>query len=202
MEDVKKVYKDFLFTVDTEDRQAHQVETTLVRMVSLRFSESSPRRPPNIVILGPPGSGRTTQARLVADQYGLVCVSVRDLIVEQSKKSPELGQIIKRAVISGQMLPDHLLNNLVSERISKPDCQVNGWVLEGYPMSVSQCNQLSALNIKPTATILLQQEEGDCVLRLKDRRIDPYTGLSYNTKLVKLKDQHLQRARQCSHKPQ
>lgn len=140
MKDVTSVFKNFIFTVDTEDRQVHQVETTLVRMVSLKFSETSPRRPPNIVILGPPGSGRTTQARLVADQYGLVCVSVRDLIAAQGKKSPELGQIIKRAVISGQMLPDNLLNNLVSERISQPDCQVNGWVLEGYPMSVSQCN--------------------------------------------------------------
>ena len=48
------------------------------------------------------------------------------------------------------------------------------------------------MNVKPTTTILLQQDEADCVLRLKDRRIDPYTGLSYNTKLVKLKDQHLQ----------
>lgn len=46
--------------------------------------------------------------------------------------------------------------------------------------------------MKPTATILLQQDEDDCILRLKDRRIDPYTGLSYNTKLIKLRDQHLQ----------
>ena len=91
MKEVKEVYKNFLFTVDTDDRQPHQIETTLVRMVSLKFSESSPRKPPSIVILGPPGSGRTTQARLVADQFGLVCVSVRDLITEQSTKTPELG---------------------------------------------------------------------------------------------------------------
>ena len=49
-------------------------------MVSIKFSEKSPRRPPCIVVLGPPGSGRTTQARLIADQYGLICVSVRDLV--------------------------------------------------------------------------------------------------------------------------
>lgn len=95
-------------------------------------------------------------------------------------------------MIAGQLLPDHLLNNLVSDRISQPDCQVNGWVLEGYPMTESQCNQLKALNVKPTVTILLQQEEADCVARLQNRRIDPYTGLSYNTQLIKLRDQHLQ----------
>lgn len=89
-------------------------------------------------------------------------------------------------MISGQLLPDHLLNNLVSERISKPDCQLNGWVLEGYPMSEGQFNQLSVLKAKPTATIVLQQAEEDSVLRLKDRRVDPYTGLSYNMKLIKL----------------
>ena len=90
------------------------------------------------------------------------------------------------------MLPDHLLNNLVSERISRPDCQVNGWVLEGYPMSESQFNQLKALNVKPTCTIVLQQDETDCVRRLQDRRVDPYTGLGYNNKLIKLRDSHLQ----------
>jgi len=89
--EIQDVYKNFLFTVDTEDRLPHQIETTLVRMVGIKFSESSPRKAPNIVILGPPGSGRTTQARLVADQFGLICVSVRDLIAEQSKKTPELG---------------------------------------------------------------------------------------------------------------
>ena len=47
------------------------------------------------------------------------------------------------------------------------------------------------MNIKPTTTILLQQDEADCVLRLKDRRIDPYTGLSYNTKLIKLRTEEL-----------
>ena len=110
----------------------------------------------------------------------------------QSKKTPELGQVIKRAIISGQLLPDHLMNNLVSERISQPDCQINGWVLEGYPMTESQFNQLKAMNVKPTATILLQQEEEDSVIRLRERRIDPYTGQSYNMKLIKLNDQRLQ----------
>ena len=58
--DVKDVFKNFLFTVDTEDRQSHQIETTLVRMVGLKFNQASPRKPPSVVILGPPGSGRTT----------------------------------------------------------------------------------------------------------------------------------------------
>ena len=113
MSEVRSLYKNFLFRVETQDRAQHQIDTTLSRMVSLKFSESSPRRPPNVVILGPPGSGRTTQAKLVADQFGLICVSLRDLIDEQAKKTPELGQVIKRAMISGQLLPDHLVNNLV-----------------------------------------------------------------------------------------
>lgn len=100
MREVKGVFKNFLFEVDTTDRQPHQVETTLTRMISLKFSETTPkessssflsRKPPCVVILGPPGSGRTTQSKLVADQFGLVCVSVRDLIAEQSTKTPELG---------------------------------------------------------------------------------------------------------------
>ena len=59
-------------------------------------------------------------------------------------------------------------------------------------MTESQFNQLKAMNVKPTATILLQQEEEDSVIRLRERRIDPYTGQSYNMKLIKLNDQRLQ----------
>ena len=84
------------------------------------------------------------------------------------------------------------MNNLVSERISQPDCQINGWVLEGYPMTESQFNQLKAMNVKTTATIHQHQEEDDSVNRLRERRVDPYTGQSYNMKLIKLNDQRLQ----------
>ena len=59
-------------------------------------------------------------------------------------------------------------------------------------MTESQYNQLRALNVKPTLTILLQQDEDDSVIRLRERRIDPYTGVSYNMKLIKLGDSRLQ----------
>lgn len=59
-------------------------------------------------------------------------------------------------------------------------------------MTESQFNQLKALNVKPTATIILQQDEDDSVLRLRERRVDPYTGQSYNMKLIKLNDPRLQ----------
>ena len=55
-------------------------------------------------------------------------------------------------------------------------------------MTESQFNQLKAMNVKPTATILLHQEEDDSVLRLKERRVDPFAGQSYNMKLIKLND--------------
>lgn len=60
IKEVQDVYKNFMFTVDTQDRLPHQIETTLIRMVGIKFSTTSPRQAPNIVILGPPGSGRTT----------------------------------------------------------------------------------------------------------------------------------------------
>lgn len=59
-------------------------------------------------------------------------------------------------------------------------------------MTECQFNQLKALKVKPTATIVLHQDEDDSVLRLRERRVDPYTGQSYNLKLIKLNDQHLQ----------
>jgi adenylate kinase len=86
------------------------------------------------------------------------------------------------------MVPDQIINSLVEERLSQPDCQLNGWVLEGYPMTEAQLNQLEAMKLRPHFIFMLNMPEDDCLKRIGDRRIDPYTGKSYNLKLLKLKN--------------
>ena len=79
---VEEVFKDFLFTIDSRIQSKQQIEQNLNRMLKIKFSAKSPRKPPQIIILGPPGSGRSSQARLLAQQLGLVKVSVFELLKE------------------------------------------------------------------------------------------------------------------------
>ena len=66
----------------------------LARMLRIRFRSNAPRRPPRVILLGPPGSGRTTQAAIIAKRYGLVHISTRSLLKSEVAKTPELGKII------------------------------------------------------------------------------------------------------------
>lgn len=72
--------------------------------------------------------------------------------------------------------------------MKKPDCQVNGWVLEGFPETEAQCNLLKAMNIKPSHTFIFEQLEVESIEKLFKRRVDPKTGSLYNLDLVRLKD--------------
>lgn len=102
-------------------------------MLALRVGKGAPRRPPRILILGPPGSGRYTQAALLSSKFGIVHISSRDLLNNFARENPPKAKYIKRHLESGGLFPEEIINQLVEMRISKPDCRINGFVLEGYP---------------------------------------------------------------------
>lgn len=155
MRGVREVFGKFFFIVDCTGKLQHQIETNLIRMISLKFNKNSPRRPPQIVLLGPPGSGRATQGRLLADQFGLINISVRELVKEKMKETADLSQIIKSSMVAGKRLPNEIVNTLVAEKLESPECKVNGWVIEGFPMNEAQFNLLKTMKIKPTCTLIL-----------------------------------------------
>jgi len=86
-------------------------------MLSLRFKPNAPRRPPRIVILGPPGSGRDTQAAIIAKQFGLVHVSTRQLLQKELVENPRVGKIISACNDNGEMIPDAIVNRLIEKRL-------------------------------------------------------------------------------------
>jgi uncharacterized protein (DUF924 family)/adenylate kinase family enzyme len=110
---------------------------------------------------------------------------------ELSKKQPELGKVIAACQASGDAIPDRIICSLIEQRLKKPDCQVNGWVLEGFPETEAQCNLLKAMKIKPSVVFIFEQLEVESIEKLFKRRVDPKTGALYNLDLVRLKDKHL-----------
>ena len=92
-----------------------------------------------IVMLGPPGVGKGTQAKILAEKTGLVHVSSGDLFRENIKKQTELGQLAQSFINKGELVPDDVTIAMIRERLSRPDCRA-GAILDGFPRTPSQAD--------------------------------------------------------------
>jgi adenylate kinase len=104
-------------------------------LLELRCKSGAPRRPPRIIIAGPPGSGKYTQSKILSEAYGIVHVSVNELLKKEISTNRELGKSISAALDAGEPVPDHIVNRIIENRLNETDCRVNGWILEGFPKS-------------------------------------------------------------------
>ena len=156
------------------------VANDLKRMLSIRFRNNAPRRPPKVLLIGPPGSGRSTQAQKIADAFGLVCISPQKILIAEAERNPPIKMKIRQAQDNGEAIPDEIILRLVDERIRRSDCQVNGWILDGFPDTESQVNLLKSMRIQPSLTCMFDQSLDCSINRLQARRIDPRSGELFN----------------------
>lgn len=94
-----------------------------------------------VVLVGPPGAGKGTQAATLSDKLGVPHISTGDLFRAHIGDETELGRRVKRYLDAGQLVPDEVTNELVRERLEEPDAQA-GFVLDGFPRNVSQADLL------------------------------------------------------------
>jgi len=97
-----------------------------------------------IVLLGPHGAGKGTQAQIIAEKYDLVHVSSGDLFRENLKNETELGKLAQSYMKRGELVPDDVTIAMVRERLCRPDCQ-NGALLDGFPRTPAQAEALAAM---------------------------------------------------------
>ena len=98
----------------------------------------------NIVLVGPPGAGKSTQARAITQKYGLVQLSTGDMVRDAISKGGKTGHALQQAVSKGEMAPEHLILELITARLSQPDCQ-SGFILDGFPRNHAQADMLQTL---------------------------------------------------------
>jgi len=96
------------------------------------------------VLIGPPGAGKGTQAKIIAEKYGLVHISSGDLFRENLKQETELGKLAQGFMSRGELVPDDVTIGMVRERISRPDCQ-KGALLDGFPRTPAQADALTVM---------------------------------------------------------
>ena len=140
--------------------------------------------PMYIVMLGPPGAGKGTQAKIVAQKLGLVHISTGDLFRENLKNETPLGQLAQQYMNKGELVPDDVTVRMVEERISRPDCE-GGAVLDGFPRTPDQASALDALldKVRSEVKIVPYIKVPDQVLieRLSGRWMSP-SGRVYHEK--------------------
>lgn len=136
-----------------------------------------------IVLLGPPGAGKGTQAKLIVEKYNIPHISTGDIFRKNIKEMTPLGIKAKEYIDKGQLVPDELTVDIVKDRIQEEDCK-NGFLLDGFPRTVAQADALSEvlaeLGTKLDSVINIKVDENNLIVRLSGRRVCPKCGASFH----------------------
>ncbi len=135
-----------------------------------------------IILLGPPGAGKGTQAQIICDTFKLAHISTGDMLRSAIQKQTETGLKAKTFMDQGALVPDNVVIDLVRERVQEPDCE-NGYILDGFPRTVEQAKALESI-ATIDAVIDINLPDDFLIERLSGRRVCPKCGRSYHTELL------------------
>lgn len=138
-----------------------------------------------IILLGPPGAGKGTQAKLISERYTIPHISTGDIFRKNISEKTTLGVKAKEYMDKGLLVPDELTIDLVKDRLSESDCK-SGFLLDGFPRTVKQAEALEdflRINNEEIDTALLIDVPGEFIFeRMTGRRVCPACGSSYHVK--------------------
>ena len=143
-----------------------------------------------LVLVGPPGAGKGTQAVHLAQHFAIPHISTGDIFRSNIKGETELGLLAKSYMDKGELVPDSVTNDMVADRLTHPDT-ANGFLLDGYPRNVDQAKFLDGVlasrNIPLDAVLEFQLENSEIVKRLSGRRVCKNCGATFHITLDKPK---------------
>lgn len=127
----------------------------------------------NLIIFGPPGAGKGTQALKISDKYGVVHISTGDILRSALKNGTELGLKAKEYMDKGKLVPDDLVIGIIKDRIKEQDCR-NGFLLDGFPRTLPQADaldsMLSAEGMEIASVVSVEVEDSEIVSRILKRQ--------------------------------
>lgn len=132
-----------------------------------------------IILLGCPGAGKGTQASLLAQHFQIPLIATGDMLRAAVKAGTELGNVVKKIMESGALVPDQVMIDLVQERIAHADCR-NGYLLDGFPRTTEQAEALRLAGIAIDYVVEINVPDAEIIQRLSGRRTHPASGRVYH----------------------
>tara|TARA_B100000497_G_scaffold9995_1_gene11037 strand:+ start:1197 stop:1850 length:654 start_codon:yes stop_codon:yes gene_type:complete len=135
----------------------------------------------NVILLGPPGAGKGTQAAHICEKFNIPQISTGDMLRAAVNAGSPVGLEAKKTIDAGNLVPDDLIIALVKDRIQLPDCH-NGYLLDGFPRTINQANALKLEGIRIDYCVEVQVPDDDIVVRMSGRRVHLSSGRTYHVK--------------------
>ena len=136
-----------------------------------------------LILLGPPGAGKGTQAKRVIEEFDIPHISTGDIFRKNIKEKTELGQKVEGLLAQGKLVPDELTIEIVWDRLDQEDCK-NGFLLDGFPRTIPQAEALdeglAKRGLKLDRVLNIDVDKDSLVKRLSGRRVCPSCGASYH----------------------
>ena len=132
-----------------------------------------------LILLGPPGAGKGTQAKYITEKYGIPQISTGDMLRAAIKEGTPLGLAAKQVMDAGQLVSDDLIIGLVKERLAQPDC-AKGYLFDGFPRTIPQAEALKSSGVALDFVLQIDVPDSEIVTRMSGRRVHLASGRTYH----------------------
>ena len=134
-----------------------------------------------LILLGPPGAGKGTQAAFICKKFGIPQISTGDMLRAAVKAGTEMGIAAKKVMDSGALVSDAIIIGLVKERITQPDC-ASGFLFDGFPRTIVQADAMKAAGVKLDLVLEIDVPDEAIIERMSGRRVHVASGRTYHLK--------------------
>ena len=134
-----------------------------------------------LVLLGPPGAGKGTQAAAICARFGIPQISTGDMLRAAAKAGTALGLAAQKVIDAGQLVSDDVIIGLVKERLRQPDC-ARGYLFDGFPRTIPQAEAMKTGQVPIDAVLEIDVPDEEIVARMSGRRVHPPSGRTYHVR--------------------
>ncbi|HSF47879.1 MAG TPA: adenylate kinase [Burkholderiales bacterium] len=134
-----------------------------------------------LILLGPPGAGKGTQANYITQKYGIPQISTGDMLRAAVKAGSALGREAKKHMDAGGLVPDDVIIGLVKERLKQPDCE-NGFLFDGFPRTIPQAEAMKQAGVDLDYVLEISVDDDEIIKRMSGRRVHLASGRTYHVK--------------------
>ena len=134
-----------------------------------------------LILLGPPGAGKGTQANFIREKFGIPQISTGDMLRAAVKAGTPLGLAAKKVMDAGQLVSDDIIVALVEERLGHGDC-TKGYLFDGFPRTIPQAEAMRARDVRIDHVLEIDVADDEIITRMSGRRVHPASGRTYHVK--------------------